>query len=146
MNACGFCHKKGHSESFCFEKHGPPEKNTCTNCKNIGHLEKECRRKVFDESRTTNDNPPAGPLVLKMCDTHMENSDMWIADSDVSHHMTNSPDGMVNCREADKPITQANGEPVSVKFMGDVNILLKNECTSMKETILLENVGYIPSL
>jgi hypothetical protein len=93
---------------------------TCTYCKRVGYRESQCFSKARDERDAANAAVPGGTTqssqpstgktvnfgltVLETClevaslSTTHGNSNLWIADTGASCHMTCSDEGMFNCK------------------------------------------------
>ncbi|UYV63201.1 hypothetical protein LAZ67_2003420 [Cordylochernes scorpioides] len=69
---------------------------------------------------------------------------IWFLDSGATEHMTSNRLKMTNTKSISTSVEMANNEKIRVSEMGDVTIKLGHEYGG--ETLLLENVLYVPEL
>ena len=127
----------------------PKTNKDCYYCGKPGHLQRECRKKQWDEQhggkqqgRAT--RPPRGVALSAsgVCPT-----DAWVLDSGAAYHITPRREMLINKRPVDKDIiiTFGNGAHGKAQEVGDVELCnYYNSKTKKVETAVLEGVLYVP--
>jgi len=68
----------------------------------------------------------------------------WIADSGATSHMTNDDKGMYDWKEICQPVRVGNGNEVTAKKIGKLDMVVQNQ-DGTKTKVTLTNVQYVPA-
>ena len=154
---CRKCGKKGHKAKFYKSgKSGTKKKfeGTCNWCGKVGHKEKQCFAKKRREPRTVSENSnnaedeevlacmcevvPEAHAVQKFTEQRKNDCESWLADSGASLHLTNDYTYMRNRRKVRVAVRVSNGDTVTAKVRGDVELKV-----GKGQKIILHDILYV---
>ena len=163
---CTYCNIKGHEDYYCFKKRR--EQTGTSNTSNeiltiavafcvrdikiavdLCNSEIEAAKEYCTSNiETTNIETTVAehPTEVAFCtkDFKSSNTNLWIADSGASHHITNSDIGLVNTRNSTHYVCIADGSPLKVSKIGDIQAKVTNN-KGVTRQIILKNVSYVLS-
>lgn len=103
------------------------KRTKCSFCKNIGHWYKECRERIKDEENAKNEEPSSTGTaftVISQASVAAQDSEMWLADSGATDHMSGNREWLTNFKELNVPvrIRLANNKTTYATGCGDITI------------------------
>jgi len=118
----------------------------CSYCHKYGHHINDCYTKKRNESaNSANDSNETADHVLTVGSTGKGTSNMWIADSGATSHMTNTLEGMYDVREGTSTVKVGNSEHCGVVKIGKLRGMVQQKDGSTIP-LVLTNVQYVPEL
>lgn len=141
-------------EEVLFSKVVTPKRvstQTCFYCKKPGHIQRECRKKKFDDKRRkkynsnhkykTNSPNFEALAVLEDNDQH---DDSWILDSGATRHMTAHKDWIQNYKSIiPQDVYAANNQVMKAVGTGTIRL---QATTGRRHVLELKDVLYVPEL
>jgi len=157
---CRHCGKFGHKSTSCWDVVGKPENKettdrtgtktgtkfngNCFYCKKPGHRQVDCRIKKKEETAAASANVTTSDNVVLMANDAKVANCTWIADSGATSHMTNDDKGMYDWKEICQPVKVGNGDEVTAKKIGKLDVVVHNG-DGTSTPITLTNVQYVPA-
>jgi len=160
---CFHCGKKGHRANQCpnrgesdgnEEKKKPKSFKKCLKCGKRGHLAKECwskgsskdeaQRGKKELSAAGTDKKSTEEYILCSTSDSKIDSNLWIADTGASVHMTPYFDKLTNVKTDNEvsKITMGNGTSEEVTISGEV-VGMFQEGTNNEKLVRIRNVTYL---
>ena len=84
-------------------------------------------------------------LALRSMDTRREVSEIFIADTGASGHMSWTTDGMTNLRKCEDKITIGNGQNIKATMVGDKHGVITGR-DGVKRKVVFKGTKYVPEL
>ena len=84
-------------------------------------------------------------LALRSVDTRKEFSQIFIADTGASGHMSGSTEGMTNLRKCEDSIVVGNGQSMKAMMVGDKHGFITDR-NSNKKKVVFKGTKYVPDL
>ena len=152
---CTHCHKKGHLESECWQKHGKPSKTGSTNsnerkcwkCGSTKHLKKDCpQRKKTETEVATESTAITGVFMgMALCSyvSSCTKDTKWLGDTGSQIHAMKSDDTELKNEKnlINEPVSGCNGGSLRATKTGDITIETKDGVRCE-----LNNVRVVPGL
>ena len=114
-----------YSESFCSPK--------CSSCSNKGHFHQECPWNSRYEE-----------FALMAANVSKAHPHLWLGDTGCSCHMTNSLNGMFDCKKIEATVQTGKGT-LRALCIGKKKVLIKQKDGNIRMATL-DNVKYVPQL
>ena len=170
---CYFCKKKGHIASNCPELKAKKQReramsaidreDVILSCIVINDHEEEydmCNEEdsdsdaSWDRASVSDDEESdtaftvineLNDLALRSVDTRREFSQIFIADTGASGHMSGSTEGMSNLRKCEDSVVVANGQKVKATLIGDKHGFITDR-NGNKRKVVFKGTKYVPEL
>ncbi|XP_024964069.1 uncharacterized protein LOC112504361 [Cynara cardunculus var. scolymus] len=129
---------KGRGKSFTQIK--------CLYCDKLGHTIKFCRKRIFEENKTSNfirkeDSQNDDTMFMMLSIQEKSMSDLWYLDNGCSNHMTGNKDLFLNLEESKKKdVRTGDDKKLIVYGNGDISIKIRNKDKRISD------VFYVPGL
>ena len=84
-------------------------------------------------------------LALRSVDTRREFSQIFIADTGASGHMSGSTEGMTNLRKCNDSVVVGNGQSIKATMVGDKHGYMTDR-SGKKRKVVFKGTKYVPEL
>ena len=84
-------------------------------------------------------------LALRSVDTRREFSQIFIADTGASGHMSGSTEGMTNLRKCNDSVVVGNGQSIKATMVGDKHGFITDR-SGNKKKVVFKGTKYVPEL
>lgn len=147
---CTHCHRTNHTEAYCWEKHGRPERGSSRRGRNnqSGRGSKASAAVAKQDPSDAESDPSDSEYVCLLAEGRQgknKTSLTWHIDSGASHHMSYDRSAFVRYQEVSSfPVEMGDKSTSSVIGRGDVTIPVI--CNSTKRTCMLKDVLHVPDM